>query len=224
MIVAIHQPEHLPWRGFLRKMQVADVFVVLDDVQFTKNNRQNRNQIVSLSGEMQWITVPVVGKGRLSANIASTRISYSTPWQRSYLNRLHSAYSRYPHFPELYNDIEHVILCASESLFDLNISLLHLLCDRFHITTQIVYSSRLAISDVKSERLVSILNALRADTYLAGEGGAGYMDLNIFAAAGIKVKFNVFDPPTYEALNGYNPGVSAVDALFALGPRAANWI
>ena len=43
MRVTIHQPEHLPWLGFFHKMAVCDVYVLLDSVQFTKNNYQNRN-------------------------------------------------------------------------------------------------------------------------------------------------------------------------------------
>jgi hypothetical protein len=47
LIVAIHQPEHLPWLGFFNKIDQADLFVLLDVVQFRKNYFQNRNRILA---------------------------------------------------------------------------------------------------------------------------------------------------------------------------------
>ena len=36
MIVAIHQPQYLPWLGYFDKMLKADVFCYLDTVQYKK--------------------------------------------------------------------------------------------------------------------------------------------------------------------------------------------
>ena len=44
MIVAIHQPCYLPWLGYLQRMAQADLFVVLDHVQFERANYQNRTR------------------------------------------------------------------------------------------------------------------------------------------------------------------------------------
>ena len=46
MKIAIHQPEHFPYMGFFQKMEAADMFVILDDVQFTKGNFQHRNRLL----------------------------------------------------------------------------------------------------------------------------------------------------------------------------------
>ena len=45
MRVTIHQPQFLPWLGYLDKIDRADLFIVLDTVQFKKNEWQNRNRI-----------------------------------------------------------------------------------------------------------------------------------------------------------------------------------
>ena len=58
MIVAIHQPNYAPWLGYFAKMARADVFVFLDDVQYTKNSYINRVQI-DAGGTARWLTVPV---------------------------------------------------------------------------------------------------------------------------------------------------------------------
>jgi hypothetical protein len=59
MIVAIHQPQYLPWLGYFDKMLAADLFCYLDCVQFKKNEWQNRNRIKTAQG-WQWLTVPVM--------------------------------------------------------------------------------------------------------------------------------------------------------------------
>ena len=61
MIVAVHQPQYLPWLGYFDKIDKADVFVLLDTVQFKKNEWQNRNKIKTAQG-WQWLTVPVMYK------------------------------------------------------------------------------------------------------------------------------------------------------------------
>lgn len=58
MIVSIHQPHFLPWLGYLDRMLKADLFVLLDHVQFERQNYQNRVQIKTGQGP-QWLVVPV---------------------------------------------------------------------------------------------------------------------------------------------------------------------
>ena len=60
--VTIHQPEHFPYMGFFQKVQSAELFVVLDNVNYRKNYFQNRNKIKNLNGDDEWITIPVEKK------------------------------------------------------------------------------------------------------------------------------------------------------------------
>ena len=60
MLVAIHQPEYLPWLGYFEKMLRADVFVLLDNVQFSEGDFHNRTRIKGTAG-VQWLSVPVHG-------------------------------------------------------------------------------------------------------------------------------------------------------------------
>jgi len=45
--VLIHQPEYIPWVNFFLRLKNCDIFVILDDVQFSRRSFQNRNVIIN---------------------------------------------------------------------------------------------------------------------------------------------------------------------------------
>jgi len=56
--IVILQPSYLPWLGYFEQISRCNIFVYLDDVQYTKNDWRNRNRIKTKDG-IQWLTVPV---------------------------------------------------------------------------------------------------------------------------------------------------------------------
>ena len=76
MIVAIRQPQYLPWIGYFDKLDRADVFVLLDNVQYKKNEWQNRNRIRTSPG-WQWSIVPVLYK--YPEKINAVKIHFISP-------------------------------------------------------------------------------------------------------------------------------------------------
>ena len=105
MILAAHQPQYLPWMGYLDKISKADVFLILDDVQYKKNEWQNRNRIKAPNGP-QWITVPV--HYRFPQRIREVAIDNRPPWRRKHQEALRSSYARTPHFDEVMSAISFV--------------------------------------------------------------------------------------------------------------------
>jgi hypothetical protein len=92
---------------------------------------------------------------------------------------------------------------------------------------QIVFASTLAVAGEQSERLVNLCQAVGGDVYLSGPGGKEYMDLEIFASAGIEVQWQAFDHPEYPQVfpeTGFVSHLSAVDALFACGPTTIEFL
>ena len=94
MRVTIHQPQFMPWLGYLDKIDQADLFVVLDSVQFKKNEWQNRNRIRTAQG-WQWITVPVLHK--FGQRLDEVRINQQRDWQGRHLRALEMHYGRAPY-------------------------------------------------------------------------------------------------------------------------------
>jgi hypothetical protein len=79
LIVAVHQPQYLPWLGYFDKIRRADVFCFLDNVQYKKNDWQNRNRIKTAQG-WQWLTVPV--HYRFPQKITEVTINSSVKWEK----------------------------------------------------------------------------------------------------------------------------------------------
>lgn len=126
MIVTIHQPEHLPWLGFFNKLAKAELFVILDHVQFEKNYFQNRNRIIGTNGP-QWIGIPVKTKGHMDGSIANTEISLAggnLKWKEKYLQTIKQSYGKYPFFNQVYPIIEEVFSQDSMMLCDYNIDII----------------------------------------------------------------------------------------------------
>ena len=84
--VMIRQPGYLPNIGFFKKIQSSDIFVFLDDVQFSKDSFDNRNQIKSNSGT-EWITVPFK-RPVFEKKLNQVSISYETDWIEEHSNKI----------------------------------------------------------------------------------------------------------------------------------------
>jgi hypothetical protein len=212
MIVGIHQPQYLPWLGYLDKIDISDVFVILDNVQYKKNEWQNRNRIKTAQG-CQWITVPVLY--RFPQRINEVQIANREGWTRKHLNTLITNYRKAPYFGDHLPFFEETYGRTWEYLVDINVHLIRYLIDALGIETELVLASQLNLRDGSTERLVDICKAVNADTYLSGRDGSQYMDLTQFRAEGIEVLFQNFHHPVYNQLYGeFEPNMSAVDLLF----------
>jgi len=219
MRVTIHQPEHLPWLGFFHKMAQCDRYVILDNVQFTKNNFQNRNRLIDRKGNIFWSTVPVVMAGHLNKTISEIQIENRQPWARKVWARISNEYCRHPYF-ELYSeDIRKIFGTNYSRLVDLNIALIDFFRAQLDINVPLVRSSALDTHGVRSELLLSICNKLGASEYLSGPSGRGYLDTSLFDDANVKIAYHSFEHPSYDAPI-FAPYLSTLDLLFNHGPES----
>ena len=214
MLVAIHQPHYLPWLGYLHRMAQADLFIVLDHVQFERGNYQNRTQ-VRVNGAAHWLTVPVLQRSQKERIVEKT-IDAAQDWAATHFETLRRAYGGAPTAP-----LKSIYETPWERLVDLNAALLEFLREAFAIRTPLVNSSELNVDGAKSELVLNLCQAVGADALLVGLGGSrAYLDRAAFAQAGVELKFQEFNHPVYPQ-RGQAPfiaGLSAVDLLFNLGP------
>lgn len=222
MIVAIHQPQYLPWCGYFDKMDKADVFCYLDNVQFKKNEWQNRNRIKTAQG-WQWLTVPVLYK--FPEKIQEVTINNNANWRHKHLLSLVANYSRSPFFSDYIGIFKDVYAVEWELLAKLNIQLVEELRKLLKIETKTVVASEMELSEDPTERLIDVCLNVGADTYFSGPGGADYMDMGKFAKQGIKVQFQRFVSPRYpQNFGDFEMNLSVVDLLFNCGPDSLRQI
>jgi hypothetical protein len=219
MRVTIHQPEHLPWLGFFHKMADCDVYVLLDSVQFTKNNYQNRNRLIDQNGTVFWSTVPVRMAGHTDKRIVDMGLDNAQPWPRKTWARIADAYHRHPHFNALAPELESIFQGGHVRLVDLNLDLIEFIRRQLGIDIPIVRSSTLDVQGSRSELLLSICKNLGADTYLSGPSGRNYLDTALFSAAGVVLDYHAFKHPTYLAPI-FQPYLSTLDLLFNHGQKS----
>lgn len=216
-IVAIHQPNYLPWLGFFKKIADADIFVFLDDVQYSKNSYTNRVKVLH-AGEPRWLTLPV------SFNFGDKINAVKTPladWPKRHLDSLKAYYRQAPCFHDVWPEVE--LLYADlpdNSISEINTTLIKRICARLHVECTFEQSSSIKLGDKKGgERLVRIVKYLAPKgTYLSGDGGAKYQNENTFSSAGIELAYRSFAHPTYsQQSRTFIPGLSVLDAVFNIG-------
>ncbi len=218
MILAAHQPQYLPWLGYFDKIDKADFFVLLDTVQYKKNEWQNRNKIKTAQGG-QWFTVPVQYK--FPEKIFEVAIDNTSRWQEKQQHTLTTNYAKAPHFKQISEALADIFSSKWERISLLNIHVVKTLAKLLGITTPIYIASELgSFPDGPDERLIALARHFKATTYLAGAGGKEYMDLSAYEAAGIHVEFQTYGHPVYPQLYGeFLPFMSVIDLLFNCGEK-----
>jgi len=219
MIVAIHQPQYLPWLGYFDKIDRADIFVLLDTVQFKKNEWQNRNKIKTAQG-WQWLTVPVMYTYPQLIN--EVAINNKVNWQHKHRQALLSNYKKAPYYDILEKSLEDILSSSWHYVSQLNIEAVKRLVTMLGIDTPLYIASELGeFPQDPDERLVALTKHFGAGTYLAGMGGRGYMNLDTYSRNGIKVIFQDFKHPVYQQLFGeFEPFMSVIDLIFNHGDKS----
>lgn len=227
MIVSIHQPMFLPWLGYFEKVLKADVFVILDDVQFEKNGWQNRNRIKTPQGA-QWLTVPI--HHRFPQTINDVELPPDTNWTVKHLRTLAQHYQHAPYW-EMYRDSLTALYARPyHNLLDINMAFFDFIFSALQAHTRIVYASQLDIPSMpescswerKQWRLVAICRHLGATEYYSGRGG-NYISEEAFAEAMIGVTWQEFGGahpiyPQQHISQGFIPCLSVIDVLLNCGP------
>jgi len=219
-LISIRQPGYFPYLGFFKKIESVDVFVFLDDVQYTRSDWDNRNKIETTDGPM-WLTIPILNKSKEFLN--EVEIDHTQNWIYKHKSAIKFSYQNTPFFDLYWKDIESILDKKYTKLIDLNMKLINYFKSVLDINTETVFSSDLKINSNGSEKLCQICMKLKADTYLSGELGQNYLDLKLFENNQIKIIFEEFKHPTYSQMNSkFLPNMSIIDLLFNEGDNSIN--
>lgn len=215
-VCVISQPRFFPGLHYLHRMLIADIFVILDTVQFTPRHEENRAKLKSPEGTL-WLTVPVHKTGR-DQRIFDTRIHREQPWQKSAVKTLSHLYGKSPQFAAHSAEIFRIIEAPHETLTGLDQASWAPALRLLETTCKIVCASDLPVHGSGPRLLLDICKHLGADVYLSGAFGREYLDTTAFTAEGVEVRFHEYAYPTYEQRFGaFVPFLSYLDALFNVG-------
>jgi hypothetical protein len=165
--VAIVQSNYIPWKGYFDLIASVDEFIIYDDMQYTRRDWRNRNQIKTAQG-VQWLTVPVLVKGRYHQSIRETEID-GHDWAELHWRALEQNYKRAPFFAEISAWLKPLYLFTSDSMLSImNRRFIHAICDYLAIDTRISNSWDYTVVEGKSERLASLCEQAGGSVYVSG--------------------------------------------------------
>lgn len=223
-LVAIHQPNFLPWLGYFHKMRHANAFVFLDHVQFPKTGGSWINRVkLIIDKEPRWITVPVDRSFHGTRTINEMTVATGRVWKSKILSSIQQSYAKAPHFAATISLVEDILSYEGDNLAEMNIRGIRILCAHLGMDLpEIFLSSNMNSSVASNEMLIELVRHCEGTHYLCGGGASGYQQDAAFESAGIGVIYQSFKHPEYQQWSGqqFQSGLSILDSLFFLGGPA----
>lgn len=223
--VAILQSNYIPWKGYFDLIAAVDEFILYDDMQYTRRDWRNRNQIKTPQG-IQWLTVPVMAKGKYHQKIKDTEIEGSA-WTQGHWKSLEQNYRRAQHFEDIAAWLRPLYLAESYThISQMNRRFIDAICRYLSIETTITQSSDYILSEGRTSRLADICAQAGGTEYVSGPSAKEYIDADIFADAGITLTwFDYAGYPEYPQLWGtFSHNVSILDLLFNCGRESSRFM
>lgn len=223
--VAIVQSNYIPWKGYFDMIAAVDEFILFDDMQYTRRDWRNRNQIKTPQG-VQWLSVPVRVKGKYHQSIRETELD-GYDWATAHWRSLTQNYSRAKYFSAVSELLRPIYLEESYShLSQLNRRLIESVCDYLDIHTKISNSWDYDLCDGKTERLADLCRQAQGAVYVSGPAARDYIDPAVFDSENIELQwFEYSGYPEYPQLwGGFTHGVSILDLLFNCGSESYRYM
>ncbi len=219
MKLAVMQPYFFPYLGYFQLIANVDVFVVYDDVKYTKRGWINRNRIL-LNNQIKTISLPIA-KASDYKLILERQLAEHWPKQKlKILSQLKQQYQKSPYFEDVMVVVSKVLNYDTNSLFEFNFNLLKSMCDLLEVNTQIISSSSVEnTSHLKAEnKLYSLCAALNADVYINPVGGQSLYSKHAFQERSIELQFIEMDTANIlSKLPEEQRSLSILHILFSLG-------
>lgn len=225
MKLAVIQSNYIPWKGYFDIIHDVDIFLFYDEVQYTKNDWRNRNQILAPNG-LVWLTVPCGYDIR--RKICDVKIKNEFEWQLQHYHMLQKNYKQAPYFKKYKDFLEYVYLERKwDFLYELNRFMIeHISREFLGIKTKFEDSRNYSSHGVKAEKLFSLICSTKAEVYVSGPAAKDYIDLQPYIAAGIDVIWKDYSgyPEYPQGTDNFHNNVSILDLLFHTGDEAAYYI
>jgi hypothetical protein len=223
--VLITQSNYIPWKGYFDMINMADEFIIYDDMQYTRRDWRNRNKIKSPNG-LTWLTIPVEVKGKYYQKITET-VTSDSGWGKKHWNIISQFYKKAAHFKDYEEIFESVYLNTKEQYLSLiNRKLIETINKILNIGTKLSWSSEYKLIEGKTERLIDLVQQVGGTEYISGPAAKQYISEKLFIQANIKLTW--MDYSNYKEYNQLYPpfehGVTILDLIFNEGHNAIKYM
>jgi hypothetical protein len=216
-IISMHQPNYIPWLGYFYKISKANIFVLVDDCQFSTSGMHNYHYIKTQRGLFR-LKIPVDYKYATSASINQVKTKDELKWKNYHLKTIMHNYRRTKHFDEIFTDFSNLLLKDYPNLSLMDEAIILFFCKKLWINSDIIRSSSLNITSSREERIIDICKSLGCNVYFSGNGARAYQNEDYFAKHGIRLVYSDFKSFKYSQLWGeFVSNVSILDYLFEYG-------
>jgi hypothetical protein len=207
------QPYFLPYIGYFQLIHAVDLFILYDNIEYTKAGWINRNRLCR-NGEAVTFSLPLsadsdhlhVGERRLAPNFRPEKI----------LNQFKGAYSKAPFFSSTLPLLEGILYFEARNLFTFLHHALLRVCGHLKLRTEVRLSSSIPIDHgLKSvAKVLAICEAVKATQYINSIGGTALYSAEAFAARHIELFFLQGTAVRYSQFNReFVPMLSIIDVL-----------
>jgi len=213
MKVGIMQPYFLPYIGYFQLIASVDKFVIYDNIKYTKKGWINRNRMLQ-NGTDKIFSV-ALAKASDQLDIIEREISPEFDRQKL-LSQFKGCYLKAPYFEDVWPLIESIVSFQDNNLFRYIENSIVLICDYLDIDTEIIVSSSVAADHdlLSQDRVLSICEAMNANTYVNPIGGLDLYSTDEFASKGCELKFINTNTIEYMQFgNTFVPWLSILDLL-----------
>jgi len=220
MILTAHQPVYLPWLGLFHKISLSDKFVYFNEVQYLPKDWMNRNKIKTKTGPI-WLSVPVLRKGYRDMKTNELKINNSINWQKKHFQSIKNNYRKAKYYNDYSDFFEDVYSKTWTYLSELNEYMLKWFLKELKMKVEFVSASDYNFVGEKSDLVLDMSEKLEANSYIFGNLGRDYANIEDFKESGIKVIFQNYIHPEYLQLNeNFVPNLSIIDLLLNCGPES----
>lgn len=223
MNVAMMQPTFMPWQGYFELIARSDIFIFLDNFQFSIQSFHQRNRLFVDTGRVDWYIVPVLKSISYKSSLNETRIHETIPWRKKMWMRIKTNYKKCDYFDEIEDVLHDWLTRPSLSLASLNIEFIKIICKTLNISPEFRYSSKLFSTGVRSQRVAELLRECRGTRYYCAQGAFSYMSQDaVFPVPDIEVVFQDFHPYPYSQKGSpqqFVPYLSILDSIMNIGPK-----
>ena len=209
------QPYFFPYLGYWQLMNMADEYILYDDVNYIKGGWINRNRIKD-NGTDALFGISV-RKASQNKKINELEILLTTDDREKLISRITYAYGKAPFFKDTINLFEETLSCEKTNLAEFLAYSNRKVADYMGITTPIYSATELNLDHTNraQQRIIDICLLRGAKTYVNAIGGKELYNKQNFDDVGIELKFLRMDPDIVypQGKGDFIPYLSILDVL-----------